>query len=136
MDQGYFPERAKSIFIADNPEEKEAAKREFEREGLNLKNIDGSCYLEEYLSPREELEEWVRTKVEAWYHGICILAKIAKWYPQSVYDSLGMLLQIEWQYLQRTVPGVGSLMGPIEDSLREALFHESFGGEDVRTNLR
>ena len=91
--------------------------REFEQEGLNQKNIDGSCYMGAYLAPREELEEWVRTKVEAWSHGICILAKISKWFPQSVYVHLGMSLQIEWQYLQRTVPGVGSLMNPIEDAL-------------------
>ena len=40
-DQGYFPEQAKSLFIADTPEEKEAANREFERAGLNLNYVDG-----------------------------------------------------------------------------------------------
>ena len=30
-----------------------------------------------------------------------------------------MLLQSEWQYLKRTVPGVGTLMGPIVEALRE-----------------
>ena len=47
-----------------------------------------------------------------------------------------MSLQIEWQYLQSTVPGVGSLMGPIEDYLREAFFPELFRGGEVSTNLR
>ena len=65
----------------------------------------------------DELEEWVRPKVEAWAHSVRILAKMANCYPQSAYAGLGVSLQIEWQYLQRTVPGVGSQMGTIEDAL-------------------
>eukprot|EP00957_Ditylum_brightwellii_P027627 2088438-Ditylum_brightwellii.AAC.1 len=33
-----------------------------------------------------------------------------------------MSLQAEWQYLQRMVPGVGALMGPIEDALCQDFF--------------
>ena len=29
LDQGYFPDPAKSLFIANNPEDEEAARREF-----------------------------------------------------------------------------------------------------------
>ena len=56
-------------------------------------------------------------KVRAWDHGVCTLAKISKRYPQLAYAGLGMSIQLEWQYLQRIFPGVGSLMGPIEDAL-------------------
>ena len=65
------------------------------------------------MGTREELEEWVRPKEEAWAHWVHTLAKKAKKYPQLAYSGLGMSLQIEWQYLQRTVPGVVTLMGPI-----------------------
>ena len=84
----------------------------------------------------EELEEWVQTKVEAWAHGVRTLAKIYKRYPQSAYSGLGMSIQLEWHYLQRNVPEVGSLMGPIEDSLREAFFLAIFRGEEVSANIR
>ena len=47
-----------------------------------------------------------------------------------------MLLKIEWQYLQRTVPGVDTLMGPIEEALREKLFPALFGGEEINTDFR
>ena len=47
-----------------------------------------------------------------------------------------MLLQSEWQYLQRTVPGVGTLMGPIEEALREKNFPSLFGGEEIDANFR
>ena len=47
-----------------------------------------------------------------------------------------MSLQLKWQYLQRTVPGVGTLMGPIEEALREKFFPALFGGEEITTNFR
>ena len=92
--------------------------------------------MDAFLGPREELEEWVRPKVEAWDHMVLTLAKIAKRYPQLAYDGLGMSLQLKWQYLQRTVPGVASLMVPIEDALRQAFFPVLFGGEEVSPDLR
>ena len=42
----------------------------------------------------EELEEWVRPKVEAWDHGVRTISKIAKRYPQLAYYGLGMSLQL------------------------------------------
>ena len=42
----------------------------------------------------------------------------------------------EWQYLQRTVPIVGTLMGTIEESLREKLFPALFAGEEINGNFR
>ena len=57
-----------------------------------------------------------------------MLAKIAQRHPQSAYAGLGMLLQSEWQYMQRTVHGVGTLMGLIEEALREKFFPALFGG--------
>ena len=117
-ERGYFPETAKSLFILDTPGKEEAAIREFAVEGLVLNFISGSRYLGAYLGLQEELEAWVKPQVEAWAHGVRVLGKIARRRPQSAYASLGMLLQLKWQYLQRTVPGVGPMMGPIEEALR------------------
>ena len=47
-----------------------------------------------------------------------------------------MLLQLEWQYLQRTVPGVGTIMGPIEEALREKSLPSLFGGEEIDADFR
>ena len=44
---------------------------------------------------------------------------------------MGMSLQSKWQYLQRTVPIVGTLMGPIEVALREKFFPTLFGVEEI-----
>ena len=45
-------------------------------------------------------------------------------------------MQLKWQYLIRTVPGVGTLMGPIEEALREKFFPALFGGEEITADFR
>ena len=47
-----------------------------------------------------------------------------------------MSLQSEWQYLQRTVPEVGTMMGPIEEALREKSLPSLFGGEEIDADFR
>ena len=74
--------------------------------------------------------------MEAWAHGVRVLGKIARRHPQLAYDGLGMSLQLEWQYLQRTVTGVGTLMGPIEEALREKFFPALFRGEEINADIR
>ena len=93
-----------------------------------LNFVSGSRYLGAYLVPQAELEAWVKPQVEAWSHGVRLLAKISRRHPQSAYAGLVMSLQSEWQYLQRTVPGVGTLMGPIEEALREKFSPRYSGG--------
>ena len=90
--------------------------------------VSGSRYLGAYLGPQAELEAWVKPQVEAWAHGVKVVAKIPRRHSQSAYAGLGMLLQSEWQYLQRTVSRVGTLMGPIEEALREKIFPRYLGG--------
>ena len=65
-----------------------------------------------------------------------ILGKIARQHPQSDYSGLGMSLQIEWQNLQRAVPRVGTLIDPIEESLRDKFFPALFRGEEMNANFR
>ena len=84
----------------------------------------------------DKLEEWVRPKAEAWDHGVRILYKIEKRYPQSAYSSLGVSLQLKWHNLKRTARRVGYLMGPIKDDLEEAFFPALLGGEEVSADLR
>ena len=78
-------------------------------EGLVLNFVSGGRYMEAYLGLQEELEAWVKPQVGSWDHRVIVLGKIARQLPQSAYAGLGMPLQLEWQYLQRTVPGFGTL---------------------------
>ena len=74
--------------------------------------------------------------MEAWAHGVRVLAKISQRHPQLAYASLGTPLQLKWQYLQRTVPGVGTLMGHIEEALREKFSPAPFGREEINADFR
>ena len=47
-----------------------------------------------------------------------------------------MSLYMECQYLKMTVPGVGSLMGSIDDDIRVDLLPELYEGEEVRSDPR
>ena len=51
------------------------------------------------------------------------------------YTGLGMSLQLNWNYLQRTFPEVGNLMGPIETDLMETFLTMLFGREEVDADL-
>ena len=117
-DRGYFLDPDKSLFVLDTPVQEEAEKREFAAGDLILNFVSGTRYLGAYLGPRDQLEAWVKPQVEAWAHGVRFLGRISQRLPQSAYAGLGMSFQIEWQYLQRTVPGVGTLMRPIEEAIR------------------
>ena len=57
-------------------------------------------------------------QMEKWEEGVRNLAKVSKRNPQIPYAGLEMSLQLEWQYLQRTVLGVGALMELIKLALR------------------
>ena len=64
-----------------------------------------------------------------------ILGKRARQQTQSDYASLGMLLQIKWQYLQTNVPGVGTMMGPIDEALSEKFSPALFRGEEINADF-
>ena len=76
-ERGYFPEPTKSLFISDTSGQEDVTRREIVEEELLLHFVSGSRYLGAYLGPQEELEAWVKPQVEAWAHGVKVLAKIA-----------------------------------------------------------
>ena len=79
---------------------------------------------------------WLKPQVETWAHRVRVLGKVSQQQSQSAYTGLGMSLQIKWQYLQRTVPGVGTLMGPIEEVLRDKFFPALFWEEEINADFR
>ena len=83
-----------------------------------------------------QLEAWIKPQVETWSHRVRVLGKISRQPPQLAYASLGILLKLDWQYLYRTVPGVGTLISPIEEALREKFSPEIFRGEEINADFR
>ena len=89
-----------------------------------------------YLGPKEELKSWVKSKVETWDHRVITLSKIVKRHPQSAFFGLVISLKLKWHYVQRTVSIVGTLIGPIEEALRENPPPVLFGGKEVNSDFR
>ena len=92
-----------------------------------LNFVSGSRHLGAYLCLKEELVAWVKPQVESRAHGVIVLGKISRQYPQLDNAGLGISLQTKWQYMQSTVPIVCTLMGTIEEVLIEELFPALFG---------
>jgi hypothetical protein len=132
---GYYPEPEKSIFVADCPSQMDAARAAFEAEGLTLRYEAGHRYVGGFVGPTESRDEWLEPKVAEWAAAVRTLANFAPRYPQAAYAGMAMSLQAEWQYLQRTVPGAGEKMGPIEEALKEHFLPALFGGK-VDADLR
>ena len=78
----------------------------------------------------------MKPQVEAWSHRVRVLGKIARRHPQSDYTVLVISFQLKCQYLQRTVPRFGTLMGTIEEAIREKFFPALFRGEEIDTDFR
>ena len=62
--------------------------------------------------------------------------KVSAQNPQMDYAGLVILLQLEWKYLQMTVPDIDTLMEPIKRDLREAFLPAIFGrGYEVNNRM-
>ena len=49
---------------------------------------------------------------------------------------MGVSLRLEWNYLQSNVPRVGTLIGSIEEAIRETFFPTLLGEEEVDADFR
>ena len=87
--------------------EEEEEKSYFEDKGMKVRFNRGQRYLVEICGRWEEMEQWIRPKLLEWAETIEALGRFAFRYRQIAYTGLVMSLQVEWQYLIRTVPGVG-----------------------------
>ena len=81
LDRGYFTKLFKYLFIVETSGKDEAARREFAVKGLDILFLGGSRYLGSYLGAWEELEGGVKYQVEAWYHRVKVISKIANRHP-------------------------------------------------------
>ncbi|KAL7503120.1 hypothetical protein ACHAXN_000965, partial [Cyclotella atomus] len=132
---GYYPEVEKSYFICTE-EEEARAKVAFYSCGLQVKFVRGMRYLGGFIGGNEHKLEWVKEKVKVWVDGVKILASVAKRFPQTAFAGLTFSLQSEWQYVQRTVPGIAALFDPLEKEIRTNFLPVLLGVESISTEMR
>jgi hypothetical protein len=83
---------------------------------------------------------WIESKVADWTNAIADLAFVALSHPQSAYAGLQKSLQMEWQFVQRVVKGIGDDFSENEKSIDDlflpALFSDKLEDHDARHFLR
>ena len=67
MDQGYFTNTEKFLYISNIPTQEEEAWAAFKVEELALYFVTGNHYIGAYLGTRERMYASVRMQVEYWY---------------------------------------------------------------------
>jgi hypothetical protein len=56
-------------------------------------------------------------QIQQWVRGIKLLMKVTHRQSQTAYAGLVMLLQQEWQYLQRVIPDCGAAFKLVEEAI-------------------
>ena len=112
---GYYANAKKTILVVKS--EKEAKARElFDNTGIIIET-EGTRHLGAALGKRSFLEQYVTQKVQKWEKEIETLSTFAVTEPQAAYAAFVFGIKGKWNFLQRTVPHIGHLFQPLENSL-------------------
>jgi hypothetical protein len=84
-------------------------------------------YLGGHISSKAMETHMVGPKVQDWVHRVKGLSRIAVQYPQTAYHGFATLLQAEWQYTSRAVPGLEAHLQLIEDAIKDNLIPALLG---------
>jgi len=126
--QGYHPNAQKSILIV-KPGNIEQAKECFGNLEIQI-NAGGEKYLGAVLGTEQTKETFVKSRVEGWIGEMKRLANIAKEEPHAAYTAFTFGLKHKWKYLMRTVPNIGHLLQPIEDTIKRDFIPALSGGRN------
>ena len=76
--------------------------------------VEGKRHLGAALGSRSFTEQYVSEKVDSWSHCVAKLSDLAKVHPHYAYSAFTHGLCNKWTYFLRTIPGISSLLKPLE----------------------
>lgn len=126
--QGYYPNAQKTVLIV-KPQKLDLAKEKFKNTDITIKT-GGEKHLGAILGPMHDREKFIKDRVEEWVNEIRRLAKIATIEPHAAYTALTFGIRHRWNYLMRTVPGIGHLLEPLEQTIKRELLPALAGGRN------
>ena len=94
---------------------------------------NGHRYLGGYIAEKAEEHAWVGDKVQEWYEAVDKIGEAGKLILQAAYAGMQRLLQQEWAFLLRVIPGIGHKFRALEERLRLGFFHPLLGGPITKT---
>ena len=114
---GYHPNGDKTWLVVSESL-KDAATGVFEGTSVQV-TTQGRKHLGAALGSRPIVEQCVSQQVKEWTAELEQLSIIARSHPQAAYCAYSHGLKGRWLYLARTVPNIGDLLQPLEDTLRQ-----------------
>ena len=116
-DYGYFPNAAKTWLIVGE-DKLEQATNIFHGTDIAI-TTNGRRHLGAALGTKSFVEEYVTQKVSEWTTEIEHLSSIAISKPHAAYAAFTHGAISKWTYLARTIPDIGDLLKPLENSIRQ-----------------
>ena len=123
---GYYPNPSKCCVAVDSSCY-DCAVQIFSPIGIQV--VTSHRFLGGFLGDTSARDEFVSCKVRQWVSDVIHLAQLAVPQPQAAFAALTKCLQGEWVYLQRVIPGCGSLFSDLTDILRTSFLPALFGCE-------
>ena len=122
---GYFPLPLKTVLIV-KPQFEDKAREAFQGTGITI-TTDGERHMGAVIGSAAARDEYVSKKVSKWVQDINELTNIAKDEPQAALSSYTKAISHRWTYVQRTIPNISQLFGPLEEAIRENLIPALIG---------
>ena len=110
------------------------AQRLFEGTGVQV-TVEGKHHLGAALGSHLFTEQYVSEKVDSWSCCVAKLSDIAKVHPHNAYSAFTHGLCNKWTYFLRTIPGIFSLLEPLEASKFIPALTGRFISDDERALL-
>ena len=114
---GYIPLPLKTILIV-KPQFEDKAREAFQGTDITI-TTSGERHMGAVIGSAASRDEYVSKKVAKWVQDINELTNIAKDEPQAALSSFTKAISHRWTYVQRTIPNVSELFGPLEEAIRE-----------------
>ena len=116
---GYFPNPSKTWLVTKGGLHP-TADTIFATTGVKVTS-DGRPYLGAAIGSPSYISSYVEGKVEAWVNDLRRLAEIASAQPHAAYAALTHGMMSKWTYLSRTIPGIGPMLKPLDDTINSSV---------------
>jgi len=89
-----------------------------------------SRYLGGFIGSQTLRSDWLREKASFWEKAVETMARASKKFLQTAYVAMKDSLQMEWQYIHRTVSYAGKFFDEVEEAIASEFLPSLFGVED------
>jgi len=82
-----------------------------------MKVVTGSRYRGGFIGAPILRSDWLKEKANFWEKAVKAMARASKKFPQTAYVAMKNSLQMEWQYVHRTVSDAEKFFDGVEEAI-------------------